>query len=156
MPGDYNHFTRRWFEDKSFDRTILATDATAQNAGVVAPKSANYTLFIQKITFTPTTYAAQDMVFQDNAGTPVPIARFSIAAAAPTTGGLSPAYIADFGPKGVALTAGKQLDIINTAGPAGKLHIECYEKNTNVAINFNTSLNSDGNVVSGTTKTAVQ
>lgn len=143
--GDYNHFTRRWYADKSLDRNIAVGDGTAQLAAVLAPKNAGYQLWIQKITVSPTTYAAKTLTFQDTAGTPFVIGLISIPAAAPTTSGFQP-YILDFGPKGIALTAGKSLDIVLVAGLVASLHIEAYERTANAVINFNTIPDINGNV----------
>lgn len=153
--GDYGFFAKRWGTDKAANRNILAaTDYTSATA-VVSVKSANHQLFIQRITFSPTTYAAKTWTFQDSAGTPIPAGFMSIPASAPTTGGFSDQYILDFGPEGYPLTVGKDLNLImSAAGAAGSLHIEAYEKVGDATTNFNQSLNSDGKVVTGTTKTA--
>jgi hypothetical protein len=77
--------------------------------------------------FTPTTGVAQTITFQDDAGTPVPIAK---TVASPTQG---ESYIFDFGPEGIPLTAGKNLDmVLSAAGLAGSIHIEGYQKLSSV------------------------
>ena len=125
MAGDYlqhqfNH-TR-----KIKDLFILA--ATDDQTDVIAVKSANHRIYIQKITVAITTYAAKTWTFQDDASTPVPIWHISIPAAAPTTAGDATHEI-DFGPTGIALTLGKNLDLdVSAAGAAGAIHIEAYEK----------------------------
>lgn len=107
-------------------------DLAAATAGpvenLVAPKNANYQVFIQHIIVSVTTYAAKTMTFQDDAGTPVPIAFFSVPAAAPTGGG-NQEYRVDFLGDGTPLTAGKNLDLVlSGAGVAGRIHISGYQK----------------------------
>jgi hypothetical protein len=91
---------------------------------LVTVRNANYTLFIQRITYTPTTVAAQAITVKDSAGTPVAVALIPASQATP--------YVADFGPEGLPLTAGKNLTCSNTAGPGGRFKIECYAKLTAV------------------------
>lgn len=118
MPGagDYQHF-QRWFQSKTADVDLAAADAGKDN--VIAVDSASYQLYIQKISYNPITAAAQAVTFQDD-GAPVKICVVPASQTLPIT--------FDFGPKGVALTAGKNLDISNTAGPAAKIHIEAYQR----------------------------
>ena len=126
MAGDYlqhqfNH-TR-----KIKDLFILA--ATDDQTDVIAVKSANHRIYIQKITVAITTYSAKTWTFQDDASTPVPIWHISIPAAAVALPSESNTMVADFGPTGVALTLGKNLDLdVSAAGAAGVIHIEAYEK----------------------------
>lgn len=127
--GDYTTY-QKWNTPKNKDQVILAADATAQLAGVIAAKSANHQLFIQKIMVNPTTAAAQALTFQDTTGTPIKIAVFAASQATP--------QVFDFGPKGVALGVGKNLDITCTAGVAALVHIEAYEKISSGAINTGT------------------
>lgn len=129
MAGDYA-FYRRQYTDKTTDRTVLAAHTSADHADVIAPKSANHRVFIQKISVAITTHADQDILFQDDAATPVTVARwFDEATAGTTRPNDIPAVVFDFGPKGLPLTLGKNLDIIfSAAGIAGRVHIEAYEK----------------------------
>jgi hypothetical protein len=127
MPfGDYEQY-KRWYTSKVADVQLAATDGG--KAGVVAVKDANHQLYIQKIMYNPITAAAQAVTFRDSAGTPVVVATVPASQSTP--------IVFDFGPKGYALTAGKNLDIANTAGPAAAIHIECYERIVNAAINAN-------------------
>lgn len=120
---------QKWNPSKTVDITLAAGD-TGKN-DVLAVKSANHQLWVQKITYNPVTVAAQAVTFQDDAGTPVKIGVIPASQATPIT--------LDFGPKGVALTAGKNLDISNTAGPAAQIHIEAYEKIVSGAISTGTA-----------------
>lgn len=120
MPGDYQ-FWRRQNHDKTTDAALAA--ATSNIDGVIAVKNLNYTLFIQKISYNVVTSAAQSVSFEDS-GTPLKIATVPASQTTP--------IVFDFGPKGVALAQGKNLNIKNTAGPAAEIHIEAYEKRTAV------------------------
>lgn len=99
------------------DVELLAAD-TAKT--LVTVRSANYTLYIQRITYVPTTVAAQAITVKDSAGTPVLVALIPASQATP--------YVADFGAEGLPLTAAKNLTCANTAGPGGRFKIECYAK----------------------------
>lgn len=118
MWGDYTQF-QKWNTRKTVDVTLATADAG--KAAVIAPKTtANHQLFIQKIFYSPVTAAAQAVTFRDSAGTPVVVGVIPASQSTPIT--------LDFGPSGMPLTAGKNLDISNTAGPAANIHIEAYEK----------------------------
>lgn len=131
--ADYGYF-KRVYSNKSIDRTILATDTSANHADVINPKNANHTVFIQKIVLSITTHAAQTITFRDGAGTPVNIAAHTDAAAGQAV------VEWDFGPEGTPLTQGEELDIIlSAAGIAARVHIEAYEKLTAVTAAFASS-----------------
>jgi hypothetical protein len=115
--GDYTHY-KDLYSDKTVDIDLAATDAGKDN--VIVVKSANHQIWVQKISYSVITAAAQPVTFQDDASTPVKI---TVVPASQAT-----SVVIDFGPKGVPLTIGKNLDISNTAGPAAKIHIEAYEK----------------------------
>lgn len=122
MPGsgDYLYY-QKINSAKVTDVVLAATDSGKDN--VIVVKSANHQLFIQKISYSVVT-AGTAVTFQDDNGTPVKIAVVPASQASPV--------LFDFGPKGRALTVGKNLDISNAAGPAGDIHIEAYEKLGNV------------------------
>jgi hypothetical protein len=129
--GDYLYYQRQ-YGTLSADAAILtSTDYSAGNGtAIVSAKNANYTVFIQKILVSVTTYAAKTWTFQDSAGTPVPGGFISIPAAAPTAAG-DATYEIDFGPKGWALTVGKNLLLkMSAAGAAALVHVECYQQQT--------------------------
>ena len=129
--GDYVHY-KHTHRNKTVSRTVLAADVSATHADIIVPKSSQHTIYVQRITFAPTTYAAQTLTFQDGANTPVVIGHMSIPAAAPTTGICQ--YEIDYGPEGTPLTKGEELDvIISAAGPAGRLVVEAYEVGPQVA-----------------------
>lgn len=98
-------------------------DIAAGDTGTKNPVAArtNFTLYVQKITVSPITGAAQNLTFQDNAGTPVKIGVYT-----GTVGNTTP-VVWDFGPHGTALTVSKELDIvISAAGLAARIHFEGY------------------------------
>lgn len=135
---------RQWYTDKSKTYNLLAADTTTELNNIVAVKTTNHQLFIQRIIFSPTTYSAKTLGFQDDAGTPVPIGLMSIPAAAVTTGGYTDQYILDYGPAGMPLTAGKNLDgVLSGAGPAGPIRIEAYERIVSGALNTGTAAASN-------------
>jgi hypothetical protein len=128
MAGDYK-FYQLTYRNKSTDAiAVAATDYSATANPIITPRNANYTIFVQKITVSPTTYAAKTWTFQDSTGTPVPYATVSIPATQPTAGA-DTEFVFDFGPTGVALSVGKSLDFkMSAAGAAGVVHVEAYEK----------------------------
>jgi hypothetical protein len=115
--GDYGHF-QALYTSKNTNVVLAATDGGKDN--IIVPKSANHQLWIQKISYNPITAAAQAVTFQDDNGTPLKIATVPASQTLP--------IVFDFGPEGVPLTVGKNLDISNTAGPAAEIHIEAYER----------------------------
>jgi hypothetical protein len=125
MPGalhsDYGHY-RTHYRDKSTNKQILATDSgTFEN--VLAVRNASHQLFVQRIIFNVTTDAAQTLTFQDDSGPPEPVAKTALSP------GLGIEIVADFGPQGIGLAVGTNLDVvISAAGLAGQINIEAYEK----------------------------
>lgn len=106
------------------DVELITTDATKT---LVTVRNASYTLYIQRVTYVPTTVAAQAITVKDSAGTPVLVALIPASQATP--------YVADFGVEGIPLTEAKNLVCSNTAGPGGRFKIECYAKFTVAAGN---------------------
>lgn len=128
MFGDYTSY-QKWNTNKTTDVTLAVADGG--KAGVITPKSANHQLFIQKIAYNPITVVAQAITFQDTNGTPLKIGTIPASQSTP--------IVFDYGPRGMALGAGKNLDLSNVAGPAGQIHIEAYEKIISGAINTGTA-----------------
>jgi hypothetical protein len=99
------------------DATLVAADTTKD----LIPARTNYTIHVQRVTYVPTTVAAQAITVKDNDGTPVPVALIPASQALP--------YVADFGPEGLPLTAGVKLFATPaSAGPAGRFKVEGYYK----------------------------
>lgn len=123
VASDYG-FYRAQYSDKSTVVAVAAADS-ATKEDVIAVKSSGHTIYIQRIVLSVFTDAAQSLTFQDDASTPVVVGK---SAASP---GLGVEVVADFGPKGMALTAGKNLDVvISGAGLGAKASIEAYERRT--------------------------
>lgn len=126
IQADYG-FYRTMFRDKTTTFVVAAGDS-ATKEDVITPRNARHTIYVQRITLSVITDAAQSLTFQDDASSAVIIAK---SAASP---GLGVEIVCDFGPIGYALTEGKNLDIvISGAGLACKGVIEGYEKLTAVA-----------------------
>lgn len=121
MAGDYLHWQFQ-FSRKIADTNILT--GTAAYADVLIPKSANHQIYIQKITLSITTHAADVYTFDDDGAGP-PIAVHTDAAAA---AGVLSVVVWDFGPTGRPLTAGANLDISHSSTGVAVAHIEGYER----------------------------
>jgi hypothetical protein len=106
------------------DATILAASDGTTNE--LIPAKTGHTLFITLIVFAVTTDAAQTITLQDDANTPVVIAKCK---ASPGIGPIE----WNFGEDGTPLTEAKALDLnISAAGLAGRLHVEGYYRLTAV------------------------
>jgi hypothetical protein len=113
------------FRRAVYDGSVLAADS-ATITDAIAVKDAYHQIFITKITVSVTTDAAQSLTFQDDAGTPIVIAKTK------ATPGLGP-IVFEFGDLGTPLTVGKNLDItISGAGLAARVHVEGYQRKTGV------------------------
>lgn len=128
MAGDYTHLQFQHTRKVTDVFVLAATDYTTATA-IVSVKSANHRLYVQKISVNITTYGTDTWTFRDSAGTPVPIGHISIPGAAVALASESGSIIFDYGPTGIALTLGKNLDMIMSGtGSAGAIHVEAYEK----------------------------
>lgn len=85
-------------------------------------------IFLQKLHIEITTGAAQTWTFRDTAGTPIELVpAISVASIAH--------FDFDFGPYGVPLTLGKNLELlISAAGAVGWVSWEAYQKRTAVGV----------------------
>ena len=123
MPGagDYGHYTR-WYTNISGSLSVAAgTDDTT----LVATK-ANWTIYLQKAHIQITgASAGKTWQLTDSAG-------LQLTGPFPTdTDGSH--YDMDFGPKGIALTQGKGLNLdVSAAGAAGRVSWEGYQRLTAV------------------------
>ena len=123
--GDYRHYQAH-YTDKSTDLNVTtSTDDTT----IITVKSASHQLFIQKITVNISTYAAKTWQFEDSNSSAVPVANLSIPAAAVALPSETGTIVFDFGPKGFALTVGKNFLLnVSATGAAAQVHVEAYEK----------------------------
>lgn len=146
MAGDYLKLQRHYGPlVTDLDLTVLDMDGT--RPAVVSPRASTYQVYIQKITFAPSVYAAVVLTFKDSAG--VVIGKFSIPATEPTTGADDGMRMLDFGPNGTPLTLGATLAIgFAGVGVAGRVHIEAYQRlgqTISVSTNTNTGTASSAN-----------
>lgn len=101
-------------------------------------RGANHKFYVQKIVLSIVTHAnTKTVTVEDSANTPVKIFAHEDVTAA---GGIQDVFPADFGPHGVALTAGKDLVVAadGSTGIVGVIHIEGYEKLSST-VNLTTS-----------------
>lgn len=121
---------RKFYRDKSTSLTVGTS--TDDQASFIAPKSTDHQIWVQRVTISPTTYAAKSWSIEDSNGTAKVIALASIPATAPTTGG-DASFVFDFGAKGVPLTVGKGLTLnVSATGAAGIVTVLAYEMLANV------------------------
>ena len=127
---------RGYYSDVSRGLTFLASQTpTTIGADFIAVKNANYRIYVQRITVNISTAAAQAITFQDDASTPVVI---GVLAASLAVGSYT---VVDGGAEGIPLTLGKNLEFVGTAGVAGSLEVECYQKlDTTINANDGASL----------------
>lgn len=126
MPGDYFHVQAQ----NTRKSVRYDVDGEAESAAVLlAPKSANHRLFIQRIVWSIATHAAKTLTFiDDHAGTDTNIAAHTDATAA---AGIPSVVAWDFGPHGLPLTKGASLTLTGNAsgsGSTGVVAVEGYEK----------------------------
>lgn len=110
---------------------VVAIAGTQNYDGVLVPRDALHTIFVQLIDGSITTHAdGKSWTFQDSAGTPVVIAAYADEVVADV---IQPRPRYDFGPRGTPLTQGASLNVKGSAaGLAGRIHIEAYQKLTGV------------------------
>lgn len=99
--------------------------AAGTGAAAAVPAKTGHKIYIQRILIAITTVAAQVILVRDNAGTPL------VAASVAASAAIGP-YTFDFGEEGLPMTEGKQLDIVNVAGPAYSYVVEGYYRQTAV------------------------
>ena len=132
MPSYNAEWYRRTYGDVSRGLQLLASETpTTVFADFITPKNANYTIYIQRVTFNVSTSHANQLTVQDDASTPVVFAK-SIASPA-----LGLNILFEGGAEGVPITAGKNLEITGTAGAAGSVMIEAYQKLSTVIAHTN-------------------
>lgn len=114
-----------WYRNTYRDASVSGLVAAGTNGiSNLITILANHTIFIQRITVNIHTSAAQTITFQDDSGSQKPL--FIEASAAAGT-----VREVDYGARGVALTAGENLDIVQGgAGPAYEYSIEAYQRQT--------------------------
>lgn len=120
--GDYLQLQR---EHSKLVADIDILTGTASYADVMAPKSANHQIYIQKITLSITTHVAGDIYTVDDDGAGPVIAAHTDAAAA---AGVLSVVTWDFGPNGRPVTKGANVDVSHSSTGVAVMHIEGYQK----------------------------
>lgn len=116
-------------------------DGSTTSYTVKTSRGANHKFYVQKIVLSITTHAnGKNMDVEDSNSSAVKIFAHEDVTAA---GGIQDVFAADFGPHGVALTAGKDLLVKadGSTGIVGVVHIEGYEKLSST-ISLNGTANS--------------
>ncbi len=123
MAGDYLQYKGK-HSNKTTDLDMpTGTPSAFPNA--IAVKSAAHQLFIQKIVLSITTHVAGDVyTFDDDGSGGVIASHIDVAAGATALDVIT----WDFGPEGMALTVGANLDAYHTTTGVARVHIEAYEK----------------------------
>lgn len=123
MPqGDYLWY-QKTFSKKTANVDILT--GTAAYADVLTPKSADHQLYIQKITLSITTHAADTYTFDDDGAGPAIATHLDVT---PQAAGVPSTVVWDFGPEGRPLTKGANLDVSHSSTGVAVAHIEGYER----------------------------
>ena len=120
--GDYGYFQSQ-YSSKNVSVDILT--GTANYADVITPKSANHQIWIQKISLSITTHAADTYTFDDDGAGPNVATHLDVT---PQAAGVPGCVVFDFGPQGRPLTKGANFDIGHSSSGVGFVHIEAYEK----------------------------
>lgn len=121
--SDYRQRRKR-YQDISGSTVLAATDDLSATARSLAALKSGYTVYVQKIVVNVITDNAATLTFQDDAGTPVVIAKTK---ASPGLGSI----VFDFGGEGRGLTVSKTFTLKNSAaGLAADIHWEGYMKPT--------------------------
>jgi len=138
MAGDYEKYRRHY---ERIDADLVVATGNAGPSTLKTVRNANYTIYVQKIKVSVTTFSAKTWTFKDSAGTPVPGAVISVPASEATVPGIQD-YEFDFGAAGYPLTQGKDLVLAySAAGAAGIVHVEAYQRKTAVTYIGDTSAN---------------
>lgn len=122
MAGDYVHYQR---ENSRVFADIAILTGTAAYANVLAPKSANHQIFVQKITLSITTHVADTYTVDDDGSGPVIATHLDVT---PQAAGVPSVVVWDFGPKGWPVTTGANVDVSHSSTGVAIMHIEGYQK----------------------------
>lgn len=122
MAGDYLHYQNA-HSRKIADVAILT--GTAAYANVLAPKSADHQIYIQRMTLSITTHVADTYLIDDDGAGPVIAQHLDVT---PQAAGVPSVVHWDFGPVGYAVTKGANVDVSHSSTGVAILHIEGYER----------------------------
>ena len=121
MAGDYLAY------QKAHSHVVADVDiltGTAAYANVIAPKSADHQIFIQKVTLSLTTHAADVYTVTDDGAGPDIAVHTDAAAGA----GVPSVVTWDFGPIGRPVTKGANVDVSHSSTGVAVMHIEGYQR----------------------------
>ena len=104
---------------------VAILTGTASYADVLAPKSANHQIFIQKMTLSITTHVADTYTIDDDGAGPVIATHLDVT---PQAAGVPSVVTWDFGPNGYPVTKGANVDVSHSSTGVAILHIEAYQK----------------------------
>lgn len=124
MAGDIMHYQMAHTPKIGNANILVDTEALSN---VLAVRSANHQIYVQKITLSITThFATAAVVFDDDSTAGPPVAAHTDVAAG---AGVPSVVHWDFGPVGRPLGVGGNLDItVTNPGIIGIVHIEAYER----------------------------
>ena len=126
--GVRNQDHRTRYKDISGSTVVAAGDSLSATLRVLVAGRTGYTIFVQRITVNVITDNAATLNFQDDASTPIVIAKTK---ASP---GIGP-ILFEFGDEGRALTEAKDFELGNSAaGLAADVHWEGYQKATGTIV----------------------
>lgn len=112
---------RKQHGDKSVNVDILT--GTAAYADVIAPRSANHTVYIQRIILSITTHVADTYTFDDDGAGPAIATHLDVT---PQAAGVPSTVTWDFGPNGRPITG--KLDVSHSSTGVAIARIEAYER----------------------------
>lgn len=124
MNGDYRGYQNLYGR---LNANVDILTGTASYADVLAAKSANHTVYVQKITLSILTHVADTYTFDDDGAGPAIAVHLDVT---PQAAGVPAVVVFDFGPEGVALTKGANLDVSHSSTGTAKVHIEGYQRLT--------------------------
>lgn len=124
--SDYGYYRAQYHNASTVYELATGTSGTVDN--VIAVKTTRHSIFVQRIIEMVTTDNAATTTYQDDNSSQKVIAK------CPASPGLGIEVVADFGPEGIQLTEGKNLDIVlSGAGKGAQISIEAYQRVTAVS-----------------------
>src|SRR5690349_7678949 len=125
MAGDYLYWQKIHGRHSKDGAVAVGDSATVT---MITAKDSNHTIYVQKVHLTLTTAdGTHTWTVEDSNNTPKILNATDAAASSGSE------YIWDFGPRGVALTQGKNLQmVLSGAGNVGTWEVEAYQKLTGV------------------------
>lgn len=124
MAGDYTKFQRHY---QNLTTDLAITALTPLTNTLLTVRNANYQIYVQRAVLSVTSFVACTVQLQ-SASNSVVWGQFTIPATAPTADACE-IYTLDYGPTGLGITLGSNLNlVISAANLVASLHIEAYQK----------------------------